>query len=223
MPASGATARCAWSVDDALAGIVGVVQPIHAILPKIHVFPGRSNTYNLYEDDGYSNLYKDGFYIATSIDYNYQTNNYTLIIRPTEGKSGIIPEFRDYKIRFRNTKQADDVIVYQDGELMDAKSYVEDNDFVVEVKGVETVKQLSINCKGKDIEIDAIRLINDEIDDIISDLEITTALKNKIAHIIFSDIELRKKRIAIRKLRIDGLNRRFIRMFIKLLEYLAEI
>ena len=53
---------------------------------EIHVFPGKSNSYNLYEDDGVSNLYQDGYYIITNIDYNYRQNNYTLIIRPVEGK-----------------------------------------------------------------------------------------------------------------------------------------
>ena len=38
---------------------------------EIHVFPGRNNSYNLYEDDGYSNLYEEGYYILTRVDYNY--------------------------------------------------------------------------------------------------------------------------------------------------------
>ena len=39
---------------------------------EIQVFPGVSNNYNLYEDDGISNLYKEGYYILTNIDYNYR-------------------------------------------------------------------------------------------------------------------------------------------------------
>ena len=51
---------------------------------EIHVFPGRSNIYKLYEDDGISRLHEEGYYIITAIDYNYLANNYTLIIRPLE-------------------------------------------------------------------------------------------------------------------------------------------
>ncbi len=190
---------------------------------EVHVFPGLSNTYKLYEDDGESNLYKDGYYIVTNIDYNYQENNYTLIIRPTEGKSGIIPPKRDYKIRFRNTKQADEVIIYVDENKIEFNAYEDEADFVIEVKDIPTTKQLTINCKGQDIEIDAVRIINEEIDSIISDLQIRTVLKEKIALVIYSDKSIQKKRIALRKLKKDGLDKIYIRMFLKLLEYIAEI
>jgi hypothetical protein len=93
----------------------------------------------------------------------------------------------------------------------------------VEVKNVPTTSQLTINCKGKDIEIDAVRIINDEIDSIISDLKIETRLKEKIANILFSNLDIKKKRIQIRKLKTDGLDSLFIRMFLKLLEYIKEI
>ena len=191
---------------------------------EIHIFPGKSNIYELYEDDGESTLYKDGFFIKSAIDYNYLKNNYTVIIRPVEGKSGIIPDYRDYKIRFRNTRKADEVIVYLDKEIYECNSYVEDTDFVVEVNHVKTTSQLSINCKGKDIEIDAVRLINEDIDSIISDLQIKTNLKNLLANIIFNEeLDIKKKRIEIRKLKSRGLDSKFIKMFMRLMEYVSEI
>lgn len=190
---------------------------------EIHVFPGKSNTFKLYEDDGYSSLFEAGYYIMTTIDYNYLQNNYTLIIRPVEGKTGIIPEVRDYKIRFRNTREADEVITYLNKDVIATDNYVEDNDFIVYIKNAPTTSQITINCKGKDIEIDAVRIINEEIDSIISDLQIETRLKEKIASIFFNDLDIKKKRIAVRKLKKDGLDPLFIRMFLKLLEYMQEI
>ncbi|MBE6140536.1 MAG: DUF5110 domain-containing protein [Firmicutes bacterium] len=190
---------------------------------EINVFPGKSNVYRLYEDDGYTKLYQDGFYIITAIDYNYLKNNYTLIIHPIEGKTQIIPPFRDYKIRFRNTRIADKVEIYLNGDVanLNMNSYEDENDFVVEIYDVDTTKQLTVNCKGKDIEIDAVHIVNEDINSIIRDLKITTVLKEKIADIIFSDLDVKKKRIEIRK--IKGLEKRFQRMFIKLLEYVSEI
>jgi len=97
----------------------------------------------------------------------------------------------------------------------------------VKVNCINQAKQdkleITINCKGKDIEIDAIRLINEDINSIISDAKIKTNLKESIAAIIFSNLEINKKRIEIRKLRQKGLSSVFIRMFIKLLEYVSEI
>jgi alpha-glucosidase (family GH31 glycosyl hydrolase) len=191
---------------------------------EINIFPGRSNTYKLYEDDGISRLYKDGYYILTSIDYNYRESNYTLIIRAVEGKSGIIPNTRNYKIKFRNTKKADEVIINFNDKQIDAHSYVDGPDFIIEVKDVPTIGQLTINCKGKDIEINTLRYINEEIDSIISDLQIETFLKESIADILFKEgYNIKKKRIEIRKLGRKGLKPLFVKLFLKLLEYIEQI
>ena len=169
---------------------------------EIHIFPGKSNTYKLYEDDGISRLHEQGYFLISDIDYSYQTNNFTAIIRPTEGKSGIVPKVRSYKVRFRNTRKPNEVIVFVGNERQkESNSYVDDNDFVVEVNDVSSVKQVSINCKGSDIEIEADRIINDDIDTIISDLKIKTSLKEEIASVLFSDSEIKQKRIQIRKLK----------------------
>lgn len=190
---------------------------------EINIFPGNSNTYKMYEDDGITKMYEDGNYIVTEFVYNYMPDNYTLIIHPVDGKSGVIPNLRNYKVRFRNTRSVDSVEIYLDGAKADLEysSYENDNDFVVDVKDVPTTRQLTVNCKGKDIEINAVRIINEDINSIISDLKISTKLKEEIASIIFSDIDIRLKRIRIKKLK--ELDKRFIKMFIKLLEYIAEI
>ena len=193
---------------------------------EVHIFPGESNVYDLYEDDGVTKLYQKGYYTITSFDYNYMHNNYTLIIRPKEGKNGILPPTRDYKIRFRNTREADAVEIYIDQTKADLEysSYVEDTDFIVDIKDAPTTKQITINCKGQDIEINAVRIINEDINSIINDLMIETSLKERIAAIIFSkDLTIRKKRIMVRKLRKEGLTPRFIRMFLNLLEYISQL
>ena len=189
---------------------------------EVHIFPGESNIYNLYEDDGISSLYEQGYYIATRFDYNYLQSNYTLIIRPYEGKSGIIPDERNYKIRFRNTRTATDVRVLLEAEPIPFTSYTDGSDFIVDVKNVSTVKQVTIICRGKDIEIDATRILNEDIDSIISDIPVATELKNEIAKIMFSDVDYSDKRIAVKKLRRNGLSDLYIRMLLRLLEYTSN-
>ena len=190
---------------------------------EIQIFPGVSNTYHMYEDDGLSDLYKKGYYLLTDIDYNYLPNNYTVIIRAVGVKSGIIPDYRNYKIRFRNTKPTDQVDVYFKDRKIECKKYQDKNDFIVEVKDVPTIGQLTINCKGSDIEIDAVRVINDDIESIISDLPITTEMKELIDNTIFSSEPIKKRRIAIRKLERKGLEQKFIKLFLKLLEYVEQV
>ena len=191
---------------------------------EIDIFPGSSNVYKLYEDDGISSLYEEGFYIITAFDFNYTKDGYILTIHPVEGKTGLIPDKRDYRIRFRNTRLPEKVeALISNSPVKNCKFYESDNDLVVEVDNVDTRRQLVINCTGTNIEIDAVRIINEDINGIISDLKVDTLLKEKIAAVIFSDLPINKKRIAIRKLRSSGLNQIFIQMFIKLLEYIGEI
>ncbi len=190
---------------------------------EIQIFPGKSNTYKLYEDDGVSDLYRKGFSLTTAIDYNYLPNNYTVIIRALEGKSGIVPDTRNYKIRFRNTKKAQDVVVFFNDGKLESTSYIDGPDFIVEVKEVPTIGQLTINCKGKDIEIDAVRLINEDIASIINDLQIETTLKEDIDAILFGSLEIKKKKVELTKLKRKGLERKYIRLFKKLLEYVEQV
>lgn len=191
---------------------------------EIQIFPGQSNNYILYEDDGETNLYLKNNYVLTSIDYNYMPNNYTVIIRTLEGKGDVIPNTRNYKFVFRNTKRAEDVTVYKDFDPIQFNSYVDGPNFVVEVPLVPTFgHQLTINCKGKDIEIDAVRLINEDIEGIISDLQIKTEQKEQLDNILFSDLPIKKKRIAVRKLQNKGLEKKFVQLFLKLLEYVEQV
>ncbi len=188
---------------------------------EIDVFPGSSNVYRLYEDDGLSSLYEEGYYIITAIDYNYAKDEYDLSIHPVDGKTGIIPDERDYFIRFRNTREPENISININNEpITNYITYVEDNDFVIEIKKVDTKKQLDISCFGKDLEIDAARIINEDINQIISDVPIETLIKERVGAIMFSNMSVSKKRIAIRKLKSTGLDPLFIKMFLKLLEYI---
>lgn len=190
---------------------------------EIQIFPGKSNTYKLYEDDGVSELYKKGYYLLTAIEYTYVKNNYTVIVRPLEGKSGIIPDKRNYKFNFRNTKFANDVLVYINNTKVEFKKYSKNTSFIVEVNDVPTTSQLTVICKGRDIEISAERIFMEDIESIISDLQINTVMKEKIDEILNRNESIKKKRIAIRKLEGQGLERKFIKLFLKLLEYLDMV
>ena len=105
-------------------------------------------------------------------------------------------------------------------EKIPFESYVDGPNFIVEVKNIPTFgHQLTVNCKGQDIEIDAVRLVNEDIEGIISDLQIKTEQKDMIDKIMFSDLSIRKKRIAVRRLQNKKLERKFIQLCLKLLEY----
>ena len=191
---------------------------------EIQVFPGDSCTYELYEDDGVSSLYEKDFYILTEIDYVYQKSNVTISIRPVAGKSGIIPPYRSYRLRFRNMNEPTHIsITCGTDKIKETDSYLDDNDFVIELPPLTTLKQITVNCKGDNMELDAGRLINDDLESILNDLPIATKVKNTIGEILMSNSSIQEKRIAVRKLSKIGLNPKYVTLFLKLLEYMAEV
>ena len=106
---------------------------------------------------------------------------------------------------------------------INAKYYSEGTNFIVEIENVRTISQLTINCKGKDIEIDAVKIIDEDIEAILNDLNIKTSLKDEVYNIIFSNAPINKKRISLRKLRAKGLDYKTLRLFLKLLEHLKQL
>lgn len=191
---------------------------------EIEIFPGQSNIYNLYEDDGLSYANEKGYFIITSIEYQYMENNYHVIIKPVSGQSGVIPNTRNYTMRFRNTNEASTIKALSNNVPLAVQSYVDDNDLIVKIDNVSTISTFSLNVSGNNINIETNRIINDEIASIINDLQIETEMKEKIDNIIFSDMTINKKKIAIRKLQKSlfnrkGLSIRYVNLFRKLLEY----
>lgn len=193
---------------------------------EIQVFPGNSNTYSIYEDDGISNKYKNGEYLITNIEYIFSNDKYKLTVLPISGKKGIIPNLRNYKIVFRNTKYPSIVSSFQGETPIINNCYTDGNDFIVEVNNIKTDNQLTIVLKGKNLEVDSMRIINDDIVSIISDLPIETDIKQTIDDIMFdNNIEIKDKRIKLKKLAHINkpLDKKYIKLFLNLLEYIEKV
>ena len=189
---------------------------------EIVVFPGNDGTYQLYEDDGISNNYKNGTFSVTNFTFKYQLNQYELTIQ-NAGNPGLIPPTRNYKIRFKNAK-ATNIVAQSGGINLSGKSYLEKNDLVVELPNVSTTNICTITVQSEGIiENSTERLINDDIKGILEDLEIETTLKEKIDAILFGTLPINKKRIAIRKLKRSKLEPKFIKIFLNLLEYIETV
>lgn len=188
---------------------------------EVDVFPGSSGSYKLYEDDCITNNFKNGNSAITEYVFNYSKDKYELSITPVSCQ-GLVPDFRNYKIRFRNTNSAS--ITVSDGvNNVSASAFLERNDLIIEVPNVSASTKLIVTCVGSNIENSTLRLINDDIRGILEDLEIETTLKEKIDYILFGDLPIRKKRIEIRKLKRKGLEPKFIKMFLNLLEYIKTV
>ena len=196
----------------------GTLNPVNL---EVDVFPGCNSEYKLYEDDGITENFKNGNYAITEFKYSYEKSKYELIINPVSCQ-GLIPDFRNYKVRFRNTNSAS--ITVSDGtKNISASAFIEGNDLIIDIPNVSSGQKIVITCFGDNLENSTLRLINDDIRGILEDLEIETTLKEKIDEVLFGNLPIKKKRIAIRKLKRKGLEVKFMRMFLNLLEYIDTV
>ena len=187
---------------------------------EIQIFPaenGLYGSYELYEDDG---ITKDvgSNYSITKMNLDKVETGYTFTIKRKEGNLSL-PN-RNYLLRFRNMKNPEKVIVKRGNVEAESKFEIEKNDLLVRIEDMSIYEPVEVNIVGQNMEIETISVINEEIEGILDDLEINTILKEQIDAIIFSDTPVNKKRISLRKLKRQGLEPKFINMFIGLLEFI---
>lgn len=186
---------------------------------ELFIYPLDDGSYNLYEDDGISYNYEKGLYMITNFSYQYKVDDYLFVIKKKEGKN--LLNKRNYILRFKNVRNISEVII--NDSTIKYNSYYDGDDFVVYIEGLIVGRELSINIKGNNTFINYVTYINEEIREILYDLEIDTQLKEKIDSILFSDMDIKKKRIQIKKLKKIGLDEKYIKIFIYLLEYIQKI
>ena len=207
--------------------IIPLSNDLNTDVPKnleIQVFPGSSNEYVMYEDDGVTHNYKYKRYLKTKMTYHYQNNKFNLSISPLEGNSSFVDNsFRNFRIVFRNIFAIEKLDVKVNNANINYNVYKEKNNLVIEIKEISMTSNINILCEGNNLFVEASRLINDDIQGILNDLEISTMLKEKLDSILFSDLPIKKKRIEIRKLKKQKLEEKFIKMFISLLEYINQV
>lgn len=186
---------------------------------ELNIYPLADGEYDLYEDDGFSNNYKKGLYMMTKFSYKYEPDNYTINIKRLEGKN--LLSRRSYILRFKNIKNITDINITD--KTVKNHYYYDKDDFVIVIENFIVGRDLEINIKGNDTFISSVKYIDEEIKDILYDLQIETKLKEKIDSILFSDLDIKKKRIKLRKLKRVGLDGKYIKIFINLLEYIEKI
>lgn len=189
---------------------------------EIQIFPaenGLYSSYELYEDDGIS-LNKNYNYIIIKMNLDRVENGYKFTITKKEGNLNV-PN-RTYLLRFKNMKNPDKIIVKYQGQTKECQAIAEKNDLLLELKDINVYEPLEVLLLGNNLEIETISVINKEIEGILDDLEIETIIKESVDEIIFSDLSINKKRIGLRKLRRQGLEPKYINMFISLLEFINQ-
>ena len=93
---------------------------------EVVVFPGAENHFELYEDDGTSQLYQKHAYAITPMDLKLDGESLTFSIAPVEGFLGAIPEIRTYRLVFRGVRAPELLTANLNGQSLPLESSYED-------------------------------------------------------------------------------------------------
>lgn len=174
----------------------------------IEFFPGAGKSYVLYEDDGISQKYLEGNYMKTQISYRNELKEYTIDIKPIDGKSGIIPEFRNYTLVFKNIKNPSLVIVKTMENTLPFNIKRVGKDIIIDIKNINTLELVTIKLKSDEVlENLYIHEDNISIDNFINDLEVPNELKDKVKEILLSNDNFTGlfKKLELKKLGLTNL------------------
>jgi hypothetical protein len=86
---------------------------------EIHIFPGESRSYTLYEDDGESQDYLRGQYCLTEFRLQHEANSLAFTIKPPQGRLELVPEKRRYIPHFHAITRPESVQLKIDGKMVE--------------------------------------------------------------------------------------------------------
>ena len=162
----------------------------------IVVFPLKSNSFSLYEDGGDGNEFENGCFAQTEFELNW-SNSPEFIIHPALGDTSLLPENRNYNVRFRGFCENTSV-----------KAFINDKALKTECSYSENTLTVSLSASVKDkvvIKLTGDNLVTDNGDLVERCTEILQKsqceIKTKIAA-----INSIKKNIASKDLIIKSLS-----------------
>lgn len=81
----------------------------------LRIYRGN-NSFNLYEDDGISNEFRNGNFAITKYDVKENESNLSFVISPAEGNLSSLPEERNYTLIFEDISDCEGICVTVNGK-----------------------------------------------------------------------------------------------------------
>lgn len=118
----------------------------------IYIYPGADNTFTLYEDEGVNNRYLDGHFATTEFSIKWTDTRAEFKISPAKGDTLLLPEARDYFLRFvAFSKNATVTIRSGDNKTLSYKCYFQGvaNTLEFAISDVSTIHGMEIVIEDK--------------------------------------------------------------------------
>lgn len=108
---------------------------------SVFVFPGASNQFSLYEDDGKSNDYLNGARCETRFVQQWHKNKLVFSMEPAEGREDLLPKKRDVTLIFRGVNPPEQMVVMVNGKSVMVDSCYDPLTFTLAMSAVQVTPQ----------------------------------------------------------------------------------
>lgn len=164
----------------------------------VTVFPGASNAFTLYEDEGDYQKYENGAYANTQMQLEYSDSKAIFTIHSAQGDQSLIPEKRKWNVQFRGFTKTLLITVTVDGKEVDCQSSYDEPTHTTTVE-----IQAAVNAAVV-IAIEAKSLIHDNSDKVQKCFEIIreTQINFWMKENLYNEVKDEQKHI---RERIEGL------------------
>lgn len=123
---------------------------------KVKIYAGKSNSFELYEDDGESMDFESGKYATTKLSFIWSEKPVFTVEKPC-GDISLLPVKRSYELEFIGLENCDDFVVTVDGIEHKFEKQYENNAIIMKVNDVsgELVVEFKENARLKENNIKA--------------------------------------------------------------------
>ncbi len=160
----------------------------------LRIFRGN-NTFELYEDDGISNSFKDGNFAITKYAVKENGNDVIFNICPAEGNCSTVPSRRNYTLVFEDIKDAESVSVKVNGKEVAAEIKKTKNKTEITLKGISP--KASAEIVFTDITARGNRDKREQVIDLVTKYQLSVNVKklkyNSFLKNIYSEIPTKEE------------------------------
>lgn len=113
----------------------------------VRIYRGN-NSFELYEDDGESNEYKNGNFAITKYTVKEESNSLSFVISAAEGDSSSLPSRRNYTLIFEDISKAESIVVTVNGKSEKFELIEKNNKLTVKINGITPKCTVEIHLDG---------------------------------------------------------------------------
>ncbi len=110
---------------------------------KIKVFAGSDNTFELYEDDGVTNGFREGEFVTTKMELKWGEDAEFTISAP-QGDVSLIPPMRNFEVEFVGICGGDNISVTESGKEKAFVKFASENTVTVSVEEVSGELKITV-------------------------------------------------------------------------------